>query len=105
MKYQIIRTELADSQIRSTILYVAEVFGNQVALEKLKEMEESILVLEENPYIGSLPHYPVLKRQGFRILILKKNLVFYKVNEEQKEVIIYAVVDGRQDYLRIIQGL
>lgn len=105
MKYQIIRTELADSQIRSTILYVAEVFGNQVALEKLKEMEESILVLEENPYIGSLPHYPVLKRQGFRILILKKNLVFYKVNEERKEVIIYAVVDGRQDYLRIIQGL
>lgn len=105
MKYRIIRTELADSQIRSTILYVAEVFGNQVALEKLKEMEESILTLEENPYIGSIPQYPTLKRQGYRVLILKKNLVFYKVNEERKEVVIYMVVDGRQDYLRIIQGL
>jgi len=105
VRYRIIRTDVADSQIRSIILYVAEVFGNQVALEKLKELEESILALAENPYLGTRPQYPVLKRQGYKVLILKKNLVFYKVKEEQKEVIIYAVIDGRQDYLRIIQGL
>ncbi len=105
MRYRIIRTDVADSQIRSIILYVAEVFGNQVALEKLKELEESILALAENPYLGTRPQYPALKRQGYKVLILKKNLVFYKVKEEQKEVIIYAVIDGRQDYLRIIQGL
>lgn len=105
MRYRIIRTDVADSQIRSIILYVAEVFGNQVVLEKLKELEESILALAENPYLGTRPQYPALKRQGYKVLILKKNLVFYKVKEEQKEVIIYAVMDGRQDYLRIIQGL
>ena len=105
MRYRIIRTDVSDSQIRSIILYVAEVFGNQVALEKLKELEESILALAENPYLGTRPQYPALKRQGYKVLILKKNLVFYKVKEEQKEVIIYAVMDGRQDYLRIIQGL
>ena len=105
MSYRIIRTDVADSQIRSIILYVAEVFGNQVALEKLKELEESILALAENPYLGTKPQYPALKRQGYKVLILKKNLVFYKVKEEQKEVIIYAVIDGRQEYLRIIQGL
>ena len=105
MRYRIIRTDVADSQIRSIILYVAEVFGNQIALEKLKELEESILALAENPYLGTRPQYPALKRQGYKVLILKKNLVFYKVKEEQKEVIIYAVIDGRQEYLRIIQGL
>jgi hypothetical protein len=105
VRYRIIRTDVADSQIRSIILYVAEVFGNQVALEKLKELEESILALAENPYLGTRPQYPALKRQGYKVLILKKNLVFYKVKEEQKEVIIYAVIDGRQEYLRIIQGL
>ncbi len=105
MRYRIIRTDVADSQIRSIILYVAEVFGNQVALEKLKELEESILALAENPYLGTRPQYPALKRQGYKVLILKKNLVFYKVKEEQKEVIIYAVIDGRQEYLLIIQGL
>ena len=105
MSYRIIRTDVSDSQIRSIILYVAEVFGNQIALEKLKELEESILALAENPYLGTRPQYPALKRQGYKVLILKKNLVFYKVKEEQKEVIIYAVIDGRQEYLLIIQGL
>lgn len=37
--------------------------------------------------------------------ILKKNLIFYKVDEEINRVVIYAVVDQRQDYLNIIQGL
>lgn len=105
MKYKIIRTETADVQIRKIILYVAEKFGSEVALKKLEELEQSILKLGNYPYIGIEPRYLVLKRQGYKILILEKNLVFYKVNEDEKEIIIYAVVDHRQDYLNIIRGL
>ena len=47
----------------------------------------------------------VLKRQGYKVLILEKDLVFYKVNEERKIVTVYAVVDQRQDYVNIIRGL
>lgn len=36
---------------------------------------------------------------------VRKNLVFYKVNEKEKIITIYAVVDQRQDYLNIIRGL
>ena len=36
---------------------------------------------------------------------LEKDLVFYKIDEENKEVVVYAVVDQRQDYLNIIRGL
>lgn len=96
---------MADSQIRSTILYVAEKFGKVVALEKLEHLEKGILALADSPDIGMEPKYPVLKRQGYKVLVLEKNLVFYKVNESQKEVVIYAVVDQRQDYLNIIRGL
>lgn len=105
MNYKVIRTEIADIQIRKIILYVAENFGNVVALEKLEELEQSISDLGMNPFKGIEPHYLVLKRQGYRVLILEKNLVFYKVNEEKKEVVVYAVVDQRQDYLNIIRGL
>lgn len=105
MKYDIVRTDVADAQIRSIILYVAEKFGNDVALEKLNELEKSILALGDNPNLGTEPKYPVLKRQGYKVLILEKDLVFYKVNEHKKEVIIYAVADQRQDYLNIIRGL
>ena len=105
MKYHITRTDVADSQIRSIILYVAEKFGTDVALQKLNALEQGILTLADNPNIGIKPRYLVLKRQGCQILILEKNLVFYKVNEGQKEAIIYTVIDQRQDYLNIIRGL
>lgn len=105
MKYKVIRTETADAHIRKIILYVAEKFGSEVALKKLEELEQSILELGNHPSIGLEPRYLVLKRQGYKVLILEKNLVFYKVNEDKKEVIIYEVVDQRQDYLNIIRGL
>lgn len=105
MKYHIIRTDVADSQIRSIILYIAEKFGSDVALQKLNDLEKGILALADNPNIGMDPRYLVLKRQGYKVLVLEKDLVLYKVNERQKEITIYAVVDQRQDYLSIIRGL
>ena len=105
MKYNIIRTDTADAGIRKIILYVAANFGNKFALEKLDDIEERINALADNPHMGVEPRYPVLKRQGYKVLILEENLVFYKINESKKEVVIYAVVDQRQDYLNIIRGL
>lgn len=104
-KYKILRTDLADSQLRQIILYIAENWGTDVALKKLNEIEHQIMVLEENPYIGSEPQYRILRRSGYKVLILEKNLVFYKIDDENREVTVYAIVDQRQDYLNIISGL
>ena len=105
MKYRIIRTDTADAGIRKIILYVAQNFGNDVALKKIDEIEKRIFSLGDDPYIGTEPRYLVLKRQGYKVLILDKDLVFYKIDETNKKVIVYAVVDQRQDYLNIIRGL
>ena len=105
MKYSIVRTETADAGIRKIILYVAQNFGIDVALEKLDEIESMISSLSDDPYIGTAPNYPVLKRQGYKVLILSKDLVFYKIDEAKKQIVVYAVVDQRQDYLNILRGL
>lgn len=105
MKYGVIRTDTADALIREIILYIAENFGNSVALKKLDELKEAILSLGDNPYIGNTPKYNVLKRQGYMVLILEQNLVFYKINEEKKIVTVYAVFEQRQNHLDIIRGL
>ena len=76
-----------------------------IPLEKLNYLEESILSLGDNLYAGTVPRYTVLKRQGYLVLILEKDLVFYKVDDDKKLVTVYAVVDQRQDYLSIIRGL
>ena len=90
MKYKAVRTETADAQIRKIILYVAENFGKEVALEKLEELEQNLLDLGLYPQTGVESRYLVLKRQGYKVLTLKKNLVFYKINEEKNEVTVYA---------------
>ena len=93
MKYEVIRTDTADAGIRKIILYIAQNFGNTVALEKLDDIEKRILQLGEDPYIGTNPRYSILRRQGYKVLILEKNLVFYKIDEVNKQVVVYAVID------------
>ena len=75
MKYNVIRTDTADSLIRNIILYIAENFGNEVALEKLDELESVIMSLGDNPDIGEDPKYLILKRQGYKVLITKNKYI------------------------------
>ena len=105
MNYRVVRTDTADALIRKIILHVAEQFDEGTALEKLDELEKSIMLLSDNHYMGEIPRYSILRRQGYRVLILEKDLVFYKIDEKNKLVTIYAVVDQRQDYMKIIRGL
>ena len=47
MKYRVERTDTADSLIRKIVLFIAENFGNDVALEKLDYLEESIYKVDD----------------------------------------------------------
>ena len=105
MKFNVIRTDKADSLIRQIVFYIAETFGKEVALERLKELERDILALGDNPYVGVEPRYMVLRRQGYRVLITKMDLVFYKIDEKTMTVTVCAVVEQRQDYKSIIKGM
>ncbi|MDA8226759.1 MAG: type II toxin-antitoxin system RelE/ParE family toxin [Desulfitobacterium hafniense] len=49
-----------------------------------------------------IPRYSILKKQGYRVVIVERHLVFYKINEADKTVIIYAIVDGRKEYRNLI---
>lgn len=101
--YKIVRTEKAENQLRDIIYYIADDSDNiDIALTYLEKIEQSINCLKEFPNSGTIPRYSVLKKQGYRVLIVEKHLVFYKVNEENKTVIIYAIVDGRREYKNLI---
>lgn len=103
MKYKIIRTDKADEQLREIIFYIAEDSGSiDIALNYLDRIEKAINGLEGFPMSGSIPRYSILKKQGFRVLIVERHLVFYKVNEVKKTVIIYAIVDSRREYKNLI---
>lgn len=103
MKYKIVRTDKADEQLREIIFYIADDSGSiDIALNYLDKIETAINRLEEFPMSGSVPRYSVLRKQGYRVLVIERHLVFYKVNESEKIVTIYAVVDGRREYKNLI---
>lgn len=101
--YKILRTDKTEDQLRDIIYYIAADSDNiDIALTYLAKIEQSINGLKEFPNSGTIPRYFVLKKQGYRVLIVEKHLIFYKVNEENKTVIIYAIVDGRREYINLI---
>lgn len=103
MKYKIIRTDKADEQLRESIFYIADDSGSvDIALKYLDKIENDIKRLEDFPFSGSVPKYSILRKQGYRVLVVERHLIFYKVNEVEKTAIIYAVVDGRREYRNLL---
>ena len=50
----------------------------------LDKIETAINRLQEFPESGSIPGYSILKKQGYRVVIIERHLVSYKINEEDK---------------------
>lgn len=103
MSFQILRTDKFEEQLREIIFYIANDSGSiDVALNYLDKIETAVNRLEDFPDSGSVPKYSVLRKQGYRVLIAERHLIFYKTDIEKNVVIIYAIVDGRREYKNLI---
>ena len=103
MKYRILRTDKANDQLYSLIQYIADDSGDiDIALGYLARLEKTVMRLAEFPYSGTEPRYSILRKQGYRVLIVEKQLIFYKVDDDARTVTIHAVVDGRMEYKNLI---
>lgn len=104
MKYQVLRTDKANDQLHDIIQYIASDSGSiDTALDYLDRLEAAVMTLEASPRIGVTPRYSTLKRRGYLVLIVERHLIFYKVDDENKRVVIYAVVDSRREYRRLVE--
>lgn len=82
MKCNILRTDKAEEQLREIIFYIADDSGDvDIALGYLDKIETAINNLQEFPESGSTPRYSILKKQGYRVIIVERHLVFYKFNK------------------------
>ena len=55
--------------------------------------------------MGNTPKIRNLKDNDFRMLILNKLIIFYTVVEETKTIYLLSILDQRQDYINILNGL
>ncbi len=102
MKYRLLRTDKAEEQLRDIIFYIADDSNIDIALGYLDKIETAINRLQDFPGSGHIPRYSILKKQGYRVVIVERHLVFYKIDEKERLVIIYAIVDGRREYRNLI---
>lgn len=103
MSHRIERTDKANDQLFDILTYIADDSGNvDIALDYLAKLEKAILRLSEFPYSGVTPRYSTLKKQGYRVLIVERHLIFYKVDDAHTVVTIYAAVDARREYRDLI---
>ena len=103
MAYIIKNTEKYDDEIFEIILHIAnESKDNKIALNYLDTIVKNTSILAEFPEAGSEPRNATLRKQGYRIIVVAKHhLVFYKINHDKKEVMLYHVVDNRRNYIKL----
>lgn len=74
----------------------------QIANKLIETIEEKILSLEFMPQKFVLCKEEILRKKGYRKLIVKNYIAFYLIDEENKRVIIARVLYGARDYEKLL---
>lgn len=77
--------------------------AERAAKELMREVEISIVNLQEFPFSAPQAKDNLLARKGYRTLTLrKKYVVLYRVYEDRQQVIVHRIFYGRRDYTKLI---
>jgi toxin ParE1/3/4 len=101
--YQVNLTESARNDLFQIASFITSDSGSkETALGYIEKLELGILSLEDYPERGSVPKYKLLRLQGYRILIIESHLVFYKISDQHKVVIVYRILHQKSAYFNFL---
>ena len=102
MGYKILRTDKFNDQLTDIIMYIRDAFSKKEAVDYLDYLESIINNLKDFPYVGVVPRYQAIAKQGYRAIICKQNILFYKVKEDSKEIILSIIVSSKRNYINLV---
>jgi addiction module RelE/StbE family toxin len=98
-KFKIRYLTTAEDDLYSIADYISE--DNPRAADRMIDRFEQVINrLEFSPFAGKVPDDDELRKRNYRMLIVGKYLVFYKVKE--KAVEIYRIIHGARDYKHLL---
>ena len=104
--YKVKITPQASAQMLEIFSYIRGALKEPVAAERLlDELQKSILSLDTMPRRVALVDEEPWRSYGIHKMPVKNFLVYFWVNEEQKEVHITAVIYGRRDQLEQLKQM
>ncbi|MGQ9558705.1 MAG: type II toxin-antitoxin system RelE/ParE family toxin [Desulfurispora sp.] len=83
--------------------YIASnLFAPAAAESLMDKIETSIRRLKDFPLSGSRVLDEPLKKRGYRKLIVDNYLVFYLVDEKERQVVIMRILYGASNYQKLL---
>lgn len=98
-KYTVRVLKRALRDIREIYEYIRKDKEN-AAVKVYNEIRETIAGLSNFPFKGSAVDKNDKSMSGYRFVMVKPYIVFYKVSG--REITVYHVIDGKRDYMKIL---
>jgi plasmid stabilization system protein ParE len=89
------------NELRAAIEYIRQDLKNPIAAQRLKdEIKETYKKLKENPFLYPAVPDEYLASKGFRFIMVKNYMLFYKVKE--KQINIDRFLYGHRDWMNLL---
>ncbi len=91
-KYIVLLSPRAYRELDSIYEYIKTEFKEpNTALKMIELIEENILKLDSLPYRGAERKVGIYANKGYRQLFVKNYTIIYRIDEENKQVIIITI--------------
>lgn len=105
MSYTVLILDGAEHDLRDIHAYIQNQFSESLADEIYQEIRDGILLLEDNPDLGTvIPQLAALGMINYRhMVVLKKNRVVYELDRTRELIYVYLICNDRQDYETVLR--
>ena len=105
MSYTVYILGDAEEDLRRIHAYIQNQFSATLANEIYLTIRDSILMLEENPFLGAeIPELAALGMTHWRqMVVAKKNRIVYEIEKSRQHIYVYLICTERQDYESFLQ--
>jgi len=101
--YNIKFTPKANDDLEEIFYYIAtKLFADEAAVKLLDNIETSINRLAKFPLSCEYVSDKHLNSRGYRKLLVDNYIVFYLINEEEKQIVIMRILYGASNYKDIL---
>lgn len=102
-EYKITVTEIYQRDVEDIKFYISsKLDAPYTAKELISEIEMTISSLSALPYSYPLVKEIFLEYRGIRKYLVKNYIIFYKVEERKKEIVIIRIFHAKQNWLDLI---
>jgi len=102
-EYKVRFTPVAEEDLDQIYEYIVnKLFAETAANNLMEKMETGIMRLKQFPFSYSYVLDEALKIRGYSRFIVDNYIVFYLVNETEKQVVIMRIIYGARDYEKLM---